>query len=256
MQSEGTCLSKKKTHELWRSDSVGTEATLAATTHGFSRACASVPTVSSEGHMIYMLSDHSESGHQHNQMYSLVKTILNHNSSLVLQLGEGAAGRIDSLEESRVEDWDRDGYTIPSYTANVPPTYKKTYEKTGAVPPSKTWYKFQTLLEQGDPILDPQGKKATYWELYNLMMHGAYQHIKRLKPCEFPEGCVDFGWLDRLIYRGSTAVLQYRTLKMHPDYGVGDHSPLFMLLQAQESNETEVEDHHDGLPGWAGGLGF
>lgn len=175
-----------------------------------------IPQADVEPHAAWMINGHDTGGYglQPNAMYEKLKDW-------------------DTLHATR-DVWESAGYTIPGYTANVPATYKKLYKHGNVLATykvaAKIWYDFQTAIEQGSS-LDPGSPIATPAELWQKMK-GAYKYVPKLKSCEFDEGCVDFGWLDRLIYRGDTKVEQYRTLKMHWDLPIGDHSPLFMLLKS------------------------
>lgn len=199
-----------------------------------SNPCTMTPMtdVAYDFYLNQMFSDHSTEGQTANHMYDLVK-------------------EYDTLDRKNMGLWGRFGYTMPEYTANVPPTYKKTY---GSEEAAQNGYKFQTIVERGSDLMphgrfpvqfssqgtvqfaeDWQPGQLAQLEDFKTSEGMAYQHIRKLKKCEFDTGCIDYGWLDRLMYKtsGKTRVLQHRTLKMHPKFSAGDHSPLFMLLESQ-----------------------
>lgn len=166
-------------------------------------------------YMQSLFSDHSTKGAQKNSMFENLKWL-------------------DSLQHG-LQIWEGHGFAPPPpYTANVPPTYKKRY---GQGRTANDWYHFQTLVERGSELdpLEPIGPLATEAELWEAILEkDVYDFKTKLKKCEAGM-CSDFGWLDRLMYadreEGSvTHIHAHRTLKMHWNLDLGDHSPLYVLM--------------------------
>jgi len=182
-------------------------------------------TSSAAWHIQEMLKDHFEHGAANNNMYNRLASL----DSLALQESDKGGHR---------PIWSENGFTIPGYTANVPPTYKLIY-KTGV----SQWNTFNTRLVEAAHMKskDKSKRRLTHRALLAQAKLKTYALGDKLKKCEFDSGkdrpaCVDFGWLDRLVYRdgaharGNTIMYQYRTLEMLPGQSLGDHAPLFMVF--------------------------
>lgn len=144
---------------------------------------------------------------------------------------------LDSLHNN-MEIWSQHGFSMAPYTDNTPPTYKWHYKP---IPDSKDvreerLFAFYKLLQRGgawDVTKTNETRVATKQELKDIAGNGVYKQVPSLKECEFTEGCMDFGWLDRLMYKGNTDIEILRSIKMHWTVAAGDHAPIFMLLNSK-----------------------
>jgi hypothetical protein len=153
----------------------------------------------------------------------------------------------DTLQHS-IGIWIDPGYTVPDFVRNgvrlnVLPTYKKWKEGETNV---NKYIDLVRLLERDSRRFSRTSDRARqkYVALLVAGTRDAYALVDKPKNCEpvfagVEEGhgkCIDFGWLDRLIYKapvdvnGSKTQLQlYTTLKMTEDTPAGDHVPLAIL---------------------------